>query len=280
MKYILICLLAIVISFVLGVILTMLIGKILKRKFSLKKKIILSLILSVPVLLTMTLGYLSIYYHADPSAVDAAFKNPDVNIRQMDGSYYFDGSGSDAALIFYPGAKVETSAYSLLMSGLAEQGIDCFLVKMPFNMALFGKNAADQFIRDYQYDTWIMAGHSMGGLMASEYANDHPDSIDAMILLAAYPTEPIKNDKIALCSIYGSKDGCLNREVYEESKAFWSQNNEEFCIEGGNHAQFGNYGVQDGDGEPEISSDEQQAKTVKIIFDFLQHQNNQNNTAK
>ncbi|WP_256436434.1 alpha/beta hydrolase [Alkalibacter rhizosphaerae] len=40
-------------------------------------------------------------------------------------------------------------------------------------------------------------------------------------------------------------------------------------IEGGNHAQFGNYGKQKGDPDATISSEVQQNITVEAIRDFL-----------
>ena len=40
-------------------------------------------------------------------------------------------------------------------------------------------------------------------------------------------------------------------------------------IEGGNHAQFGNYGPQKGDTPAAVSDTEQQAITVSAITDFV-----------
>ena len=43
-------------------------------------------------------------------------------------------------------------------------------------------------------------------------------------------------------------------------------------IEGGNHAQFGNYGPQKGDLPAAISAQDQQAQTVEAIANFLEKQ--------
>lgn len=58
-----------------------------------------------------------------------------------------------------------------------------------------------------EYQHWYMAGHSMGGAMASQFAADHPDEVDGLILLGAY----IYGDYPAedTLTIYGS----LNQSV-------------------------------------------------------------------
>ena len=42
-------------------------------------------------------------------------------------------------------------------------------------------------------------------------------------------------------------------------------------LEGGNHAQFGNYGIQSGDGVASISRQEQQKQTSLAIREFLKN---------
>ena len=72
-------------------------------------------------------------------------------------------------MVFYPGARVEASTYAPLMQETAASGIDCFLMKMPANLAIFGINRADVVRSDiagYSYDHWYIAGHSLGGMMA------------------------------------------------------------------------------------------------------------------
>ena len=48
------------------------------------------------------------------------------------------------------------------------------------------------------------------------------------------------------------------------------QNTKELIIEGGNHAQFGNYGKQSGDGEATIDPSEQQNQTIEFVIKSLQ----------
>ena len=54
-------------------------------------------------------------------------------------------------LTFYPGGKVEETAYAPMLHYLAEQGMDVFLVKMPFRLAVFGMNKADHVMKQHDY---------------------------------------------------------------------------------------------------------------------------------
>ena len=212
------------------------------------------------VLILASVIYLSDYYPAAED--DGVFKN--VTVSNEDGLMTFDGPGTESALIFYPGGKVEYSAYSPLMSRLAESGIDCFLVDMPVNLAFFGVDKADEIIETNDYDRWFIGGHSLGGVAASMYAEDH--TLDGLILLASYPTEEIDEPTL---SVYGSEDGVLDMEKYEEAKDLLPEEHTEVIIKGGNHAQFGDYGEQDGDGIATISADEQQDATANAIIEFI-----------
>lgn len=137
---------------------------------------------------------------------------------------------------------------------------------MPFNLAVFDKNAADDIFDEYpEITNWYIAGHSLGGAMASSYMADHPDKLNGLILLGSYMYGSVPSDKALV--IYGSKDQVLDRsKINSEDQVV--------LIEGGNHAQFGDYGSQSGDGIATISSEEQQTITVNAIADFVQKTSN------
>ena len=132
---------------------------------------------------------------------------------------------------------------------------------MPFHMAIFDSNAAQDVMEDFpEYSHWYIAGHSMGGAMASQFAASHPDEVDGLILLGAYIYGDYSPQNTL--TIYGS----LNQSV--EDKLDYTENVVE--IQGGNHAQFGNYGPQKGDLPATISAEEQQNQTVDAIQTFLE----------
>ena len=205
-------------------------------------------------------AYISDYYRADEKAV--SIQNKANVIKTEEGYFLSSDANIDTALIFYPGAKVEFNAYLPLLDGLCEQGLSCYLVEMPFHLAFFGINIADEIIKkNPQIEHWYIAGHSLGGAIASSYASSHATQIDGLILYAAYPNGdyPLGNT----LTIYGS----LNTSV--EEKIDYTDN--VVKIEGGNHAQFGNYGKQDGDVDATISQEEQQRiaieETIRFIFE-------------
>ena len=101
--------------------------------------------------------------------------------------------------------------------------------------------------------------------MAATYAAEHSSQLNGVFMLAAYPTKPLEEDTRSIL-IYGSEDGVLNMAKLEEANQYLPANSETYIIEGGNHAQFGNYGKQDRDGKAAISCEEQQHRTVEMIL--------------
>ena len=162
--------------------------------------------------------------------------------------------------IFYPGGKVEHLAYAPMLTQLSNHGITCVLVKMPLNLAVFNINAADSIKENFDdIDTWYIGGHSLGGAMASSYIEGKGDQYSGLILMGAYP---INTEDIKTLAIYGSEDMGLDLEKLESTA-----NTHE--ISGGNHAYFGNYGEQAGDGIASMSREEQQTITVQLVSDFI-----------
>lgn len=218
-----------------------------------------AVLLILAILAGAFLWYVSDYYRAEDVALEVLAQ--DNGISQRDNLTILSPTApTDTAIIFYPGAKVEAEAYLPLLDQIRQTGVTCILVHMPFNMAIFDANAAEEVIAQFpEFQHWYVAGHSMGGAMASKFASDHPDQVDGLILMGAYIYGDYPDEKAL--TIYGS----LNQSV--EDHIDYTENIVE--IEGGNHAQFGNYGPQKGDLPAAISAEEQQAQTVAAIEAFL-----------
>ena len=208
----------------------------------------------------------SVYYHADDTAARAMQSDDSVTVEQMKSGWLFDGPSDEKALIFYPGAKVEAEAYAPILRQLAEEDMDVYLVKMPLNLAFFGIGRAGEIVRKSSYNQYYISGHSLGGAMAAAYAAKHESDFEGIILLAAYPTQETSLDTLI---VYGSEDGVLNMDRVEEATALITGKYSEVVIDGGNHAQCGNYGEQSGDRKAAISFEEQQAQTIEAIRIFI-----------
>ena len=231
-----------------------------------KKKRLWIIPFAVLVLLAVLfLGYTGQYYRADGTAEQALASDDSVTVEQTDYGWFFDGPSETDALVFYPGAKVEETAYAPLLHRLAGEGMDVCLVRMPFRLAVFGQDRASDVLDRYSYDRWYIGGHSLGGAMASGYASKHGDALDGVILLASYTVKELE-DGLNTVLIYGSEDGVLNMDSYEKSRSNLPENAVEHVIQGGNHAQFGSYGKQKGDGEASISPEKQIEETVSVIL--------------
>lgn len=230
----------------------------------------------IVILLAMIIGtgaYIGDYYRADDQALEIVTQtgipiSEDVTVvNQKNSRICFEPEEPQCGLIFYPGGKVQYEAYAPLMEKLAENGILCVLVHMPGNLAVLDVNAADGIREMYpEIKTWYIGGHSLGGAMAASYAAKHSGDFSGLILLAAYSTADLSDSGLSVISIYGSMDGVLDAEKYEKYLPNLPDTAREVVIEGGCHSYFGSYGMQDGDGTPTITREEQIEETVKAIL--------------
>lgn len=170
--------------------------------------------------------------------------------------------------IFYPGAKVEYEAYAPLCNLIAEKGYYVALVPMKWNLAILSPNRAEQVIAEHpNVKHWVIGGHSLGGVVASEFAASH-SQIEGLVLLASYPKgNELEDVEFPVLSMYGSEDKVAKLEKVKT--AMLGKNVVLYEIAGGNHAYFGSYGSQKGDGQALISNEEQIEKAVQYISAIL-----------
>jgi len=214
--------------------------------------------------------YAGVYYHTDDAAVSAyTSAKPNVHCEMADGKYLVYGDKKQIGIFFYPGGKVEYTAYLPLMYALAERGYFCVLKKMPFNLAVLRPNAAEDDVKKYGVERWFVAGHSLGGCMAAKYAAKHTGDVEGLIMLGAYSEDDLSATSLKVLSIYGSEDKVLNRKKYDKFKKYLPADFTEYVIEGGCHAGYGMYGAQKGDGTPTISTVEQIELTADYIANFV-----------
>ncbi len=225
-----------------------------------------AMVLSLIIICVISMGrYIYDYYHAAPEAQEV-LAQPEVTVEHVNSrTIAFVPQQPKAALIFYPGGKVEYTAYAPLMQELAKQGFLCLLEKMPLNLAVLDITAADGLQEKFpEIDKWYIGGHSLGGEMAAIYASRHADQLDGLVLLGSYSTVDLHRTKLKTLCIYGSNDGVMNREKYKNYKTNLPSSYTQTVISGGNHSYFGSYGQQDGDGMASITNEEQMQVTASI----------------
>ena len=227
----------------------------------------LIVLIVIAVLVAGALWYLAGSYPASAEARSYLSTGEDVTVSDIENGLFLDGPGTETALVFYPGGKVEYTSYLPLLYPLAKDGMDVFLLKMPADLAVFGKDRAGDIMAAHTYDHWYLAGHSLGGAMAAVFAAETEQPPEGLILLAAYPTKKLPD--IRVLELYGSEDRVLNREKLAEGCTYLPADAVVMEIPGGNHAQFGSYGPQKGDGTASISASVQQEVTVEMIEDLL-----------
>ena len=151
---------------------------------------------------------------------------------------------------------------------MAAQGVDVCLVRVPLHFAFFAPNAARAVQNTHNYTDWYVGGHSLGGVVAAWVAADHPEDYSGTILLASYPIRKLPNTQTEILLV-GSEDQVISWRHMESGRAYASEHYFEYILEGGNHAQFGSYGAQHGDGTATITAEEQIRETVDSIKDAL-----------
>lgn len=165
----------------------------------------------------------------------------------------------EVGIVFYTGARVGPESYLPLMKKISDYNINCYILKMPLNFAFFASDKADEAYNIKGVEKWYVAGHSLGGTIASSYASNHQNKIEGLILLGSYPYKDYPLEKTL--TVHGTLDHLANKHVNYTTNVV--------KIEGGNHCYFGNYGQQDGDAIATISREEQQNQTALAVSNFI-----------
>lgn len=244
----------------------------MKRKF----KILMISLLSVVVIgLGVSFWYLSDVYDAvcvkHPNSISITYDDDNTLVMQL----LDESKQNGGAVVFYQGGKVDEKSYIEIMVPIVEAGYTVFMPTAPFELAVLSPNMMQKVIDRYDFKNWYAGGHSLGGSMISSFVSKNQDKVNGLFLLASYATVDLTDYKGWVVSIYGSNDLVLNMESFEENQSNLPSHAEIAIIEGGNHAQFGNYGVQDGDGVASIASSEQYSQTQNLLLSYMQSDKNE-----
>jgi hypothetical protein len=241
-----------------------------KKSFIFKLTRIFSVLLII--LISAFFIYVRAYYKAGSIGLNSLKSDSTVLVEDKGNITFKPVSNSkNIGFIFYPGAKVEASAYAPMAKEIASKGYTVVIAKMSFNLAILSPNKADEIIRENNdISNWVIGGHSLGGVMASDYTEKN-NKIEGLVLLASYSQDSrdFTNRNIKVLSLWGDNDKVADLNKVKKCKDAMPIDSEFKEIEGGNHGGFGDYGHQKGDGEATISNEEQMHATSEEIVRLL-----------
>ena len=194
---------------------------------------------------------------ASTVAVDAMSGSGGVTVRDSATRIELQPTGTRhrTGVVFYPGALVDPRAYVPNLAVIAAAGYPVVILKLPFNIAFFDIEGARAVIDATPRTTrWVVAGHSLGGVVASSVAGGTDRRIRGLLLWASYPNGSIAgSEALRVMSVSASQDALATPEKIRNSKPDLPPGSEFVEVEGAVHAFFGDYGEQSGDGTPTIS---------------------------
>lgn len=180
----------------------------------------------------------------------------------------------EAGFVFYPGARVPAKAYAPMAREVARAGYLAVIAPAPLNLAILDSDEAAGVIGAYpRVEHWAVGGHSLGGVAAAGFAHDDPGAVEGLVLLASYPQgsdDLSERGDLAVASVYGTRDGLASTRDVAGSARLLPADADLIAVDGGNHAGFGWYGPQPGDGAATIGREEQQAQTVAAILGVME----------
>jgi len=195
------------------------------------------------------LTWFHIVLPADRGAMDAFFANEEISVVAENGLILATPTGpsTNQGLVFYPGAKVDPYAYLPTFEGLIAQGLTVVVVEPLFNMALFDTTPLSGATSLAPGITqWFVGGHSLGGVRACMVADD--PAVSGVVLMASFCANDLSQTDLTILQLFGDKDGLIDPVAVAEASALLPISNVEYTLAGANHASFGAYGPQGGDG--------------------------------
>lgn len=206
-------------------------------------------------------------------AMAALSDGTDVLVNKDPWLTFFPAEGADVGLVLYPGARIPPEAYAPLARRIAQRGYTVIVPAMPLGLSIFSPGVAEAIIDAHQeIDRWVVGGHSLGGAMAVSFIENHPGVVKGLLLWAAYPaaSADISDEDIFATAIAATADGLVSFREVSDARSRLPLSYEIVPVEGGNHAGFGAYGDQDGDGVATLDRDDQWNLIVEASVRLLE----------
>lgn len=221
------------------------------------KKVLLAIMLAVIVVISGGIIYLKTQTYAPTESAQKITQKAE---STKDWVYFSSEDKTKPMIVFYPGALVDPGSYSPWAEKISEAGYPVYIMKMPLDLAVLAPNRGNQVLADHPNRSYVIGGHSLGGVMASRFAEEHPEKLAGVFFLASYPDEKgsLKDVEVPVLSMTAGNDQVLNHEAYQKAKQYLPADTDYQEISGGNHAGFGSYDAQKGDGKSTINNQNEQ----------------------
>lgn len=239
------------------------------------RRVVIVIVVVVLLAVVAFLFYSSMVMAGDRGASIKAWKNPAVSITSTDHSVILEptGTASGTGLVFIPGAKVDPYAYMYKLSGIVESsGVTVVITKPTLNLAFFDQRPLSLFEDDAPtVARWFVGGHSLGGVRACQLAQSPGGGAEVvgLVLFGSYCANDLSSSPIDVLSIGGSNDGLSTPDKITAASALLPGQANIVQINGLNHAGFGDYGVQPGDGIATISSAQERSAITDLLTSVL-----------
>ena len=175
--------------------------------------------------------------------------------------------------IFYPGGLVAPQAYEWLGVALAPSGVRTVIVNMPLNLAVLAPGRASKVLDSLGTtpEHVVIGGHSLGGAMAVRYACNHTQTLDGLVLMAAYPAEnnDLSQTSLNTLVLAAARDGLISSQELKERMTLLPEETRLESLPGAVHSFFGRYGPQRGDGVPTTTRAAAEVHIVRVLQSFL-----------
>jgi len=238
----------------------------------------------VVIVVVAFLVWANILFQGEREPSLAAWRSNAVEISGTDdGSWVIEptSGATDVGLVFVPGAKVHPSAYLFKLSGIVEAtGMSVVITHPTLNLAFFDTRPLSTFTDHVEgVDRWFVGGHSLGGVRACQLAGQGlTDAADAtgagpevvgLMLFGSYCANDLSDADLAVLSFVGTEDGLSTPETVAEAAPLLPEDTVTVVLDGANHASFGDYGPQPGDGVATIGSDEVRELIAAATAEFV-----------
>ena len=236
-------------------------------------RILLSIVLVFVLAFVALVTWANIVMQGERAPALSAWRDPQITITSTDHSVILTPKTgvTGTGLVFIPGAKVDPYAYLYKLSGIVNTGVTVVITKPTLNLAFFDQRPLATSTADApKMSRWFVGGHSLGGVRACMLADSTAvPHVAGLVLFGSYCANDLSRTDLTVLSIGGERDGLSTPAKINAAKGLLPSSATFVEIPGSNHARFGDYGVQPGDGVATISSAEARSEITAALATVL-----------